>query len=221
MTIPPDIHSVALSPIVEMFELSGYDRTNSNAIFRFCNIPGGVTWQGRFYQVIPVETEGFEFQTSGALPRPSIRVSNVGGMISSLINNYNDLIGAKLTRKRTLAKYLDGQPQADRNAAFPDDIWYVEQKTLENDTVVSWELSSSLDLEGLQLPRRIVVANTCLWFYRGSSCGYTGGAVAKIDDTPTSNLAEDVCGKRIASCKLRFGENAVLPYGGFPSCSRL
>jgi phage-related protein len=27
----------------------------------------------------------------------------------------------------------------------------------------------------------------------------------------------DQCGKRLDSCKLRFGEGAVLPYGGFPA----
>ena len=31
-----------------------------------------------------------------------------------------------------------------------------------------------------------------------------------------STLAEDVCGKRVASCKLRFGDNGELPFGSFP-----
>jgi len=35
--------------------------------------------------------------------------------------------------------------------------------------------------------------------------------------TGTADPLEDVCGKRIASCKKRFGEYAELPFGSFPS----
>jgi len=35
--------------------------------------------------------------------------------------------------------------------------------------------------------------------------------------TGTANPLEDVCGKRITSCKKRFGEYAELPFGSFPS----
>ena len=35
--------------------------------------------------------------------------------------------------------------------------------------------------------------------------------------TGTANPLEDVCGKRISSCKNRFGEYAELPFGSFPS----
>jgi phage-related protein len=30
------------------------------------------------------------------------------------------------------------------------------------------------------------------------------------------NASQDVCGKRVDSCKLRFGQNAELPFGGYP-----
>jgi lambda family phage minor tail protein L len=35
-------------------------------------------------------------------------VANVTGSIAALILSYQDLVGAKITRKRTLVKYLDG-----------------------------------------------------------------------------------------------------------------
>ena len=38
-----------------------------------------------------------------------------------------------------------------------------------------------------------------------------GGTLITVDPT------KDVCGKRIASCKARFGANAELPFGSFPS----
>jgi len=32
-------------------------------------------------------------------------------------------------------------------------------------------------------------------------------------------LAQDVCGKRVSSCEVRFGTNAELPFGGFPAAA--
>ena len=73
-------------------------------------------------------------------------------------------------------------------------------------------------MEGVQLPRRVITQNFCQWRYRGSECGYTGGAVADATDRPTGDIALDVCGKRLASCQLRFA-NQSLPFGGFPGAS--
>lgn len=35
-------------------------------------------------------------------------------------------------------------------------------------------------------------------------------------NAPTTTLANDVCKKTLAACRLRFGDNAELPYGSFP-----
>lgn len=223
MSINSIIQGYSYSPVTELFELGNYDPANSTTVFRFCKL-GDVNWQGNSYNALPCETEGFEFNAGGTLPRPKIRISNVGNVVSNLIYNYNNLIGAKLTRKRTLEQFLDGQPQADPSAYFPDDIWYVERKTLEttfgDKPVIEWELSSILDLEGKTFPGRIISQSICLWRYRSSECNYAGGAVADANDNATNNLAQDVCGKRVASCKLRFGANATLPFGGFPGAHR-
>jgi hypothetical protein len=39
-----------------------------------------------------------------------------------------------------------------------------------------------MDLEGLQLPRRVITQNHCLWRYRSSECGYTGAPVFNSND---------------------------------------
>ena len=36
------------------------------------------------------------------------------------------------------------------------------------------------------------------------------------NDQGVSSSTLDVCGKRISSCKARFGDTAVLPFGSFP-----
>ena len=40
--------------------------------------------------------------------------------------------------------------------------------------------------------------------------------MATAADVATSNPAQDSCGHRLASCKMRFGATAELPFGGFP-----
>nr|MDA4987746.1 phage minor tail protein L [Acinetobacter baumannii] len=57
--------------------------------------------------------------------------------------------------------------------------------------------------------------------YRGEECGYTGVAMFTDKDEPTDNPALDRCGGRLRSCRLRFGENKPLPFGGFPASSLL
>jgi lambda family phage minor tail protein L len=153
-----------------------------------------------------------------------VRVANITGLVSALARDYNDLVGATLTRKRTFLRYLDavnfaaGNPSADPAQAFADEVWFVDRKASENRVLVEFELAASFDLAGVKLPRRQVVQNVCAWRYRSAECSYAGGAVADLNDNPTTDLAADQCGKRLASCKQRFGIYAVLPFGGFPSC---
>ncbi len=185
-----------------------------------------VVWQGETYEFMPIEADGFEWRGNGSLPRPTLTVSNVMGLMSWIISQTDGLRGAKVIRKRTFVRYLDavnfsaGNPEADPNTHFPDEIWFVNRVQTETKSLVTLELSSVWDVSGVLLPRRVVV-KTCMWEYRGPYCGYTGGPVAKEDDTPTSNPAEDRCGKRLTSCKLRFGSNATLPFGGFPAVAKI
>jgi lambda family phage minor tail protein L len=113
---------------------------------------------------------------------------------------------------------LDGEPAADPSQEFPLDVFYIEQKTSENAIAITWTLSSILDLEGVRLPRRLITQNYCQWKYRSSECGYTGGPVADERDRPTGSLSNDICGKRLQSCQLRF-PNQSLPFGGFPGAT--
>jgi lambda family phage minor tail protein L len=193
-------------------------------VFRFCNYNNtsgaNVSFGGVSYTAIPIETEGFEINSSGQIPTPILRVSNVFGTITGLIGQYEDVVGAKLIRRRTLIKYLDGQPSANGSAHFPDDIWFVERKMREDKLVVEFQLASSLDLEGVQLPFRLMLQDTCPWTYRGDGCGYGGPPVANQFDQPTGDPNLDDCGKRVSSCRLRFGPFAILPFGGFPGLDR-
>jgi len=46
---------------------------------------------------------------------------------------------------------------------------------------------------------------------------YSGRTPEPLVATGTVNPLDDVCGKRVSSCKVRFGQYAELPFGSFPS----
>lgn len=228
MTITAEIQSLAPTALIELFVL---DTSNleGGGIFRFHagtnSLQQPVVWQGLTYQPLPIEVEGFDVSSQGTLPRPKIRVANVQGLFSAVAAENDDLVGCKVTRKRTFARYLDavnfpnGNAYADQHQYLPDDLYFVEQKTSETRYVIEWELSSAFDLVGVQLPRRQIIQGTCMWRYRSSECGYVGNNFFDVNDKPTTSN-KDVCGKRLNSCKKRFGYAELLPFGGFPGIIR-
>lgn len=227
MSIREDIQKLEPGALVELFEVHvGVE------VFRFHagvnKLGGDVVWQGETYIRFPIDADGFEWRGNGTLPRPKLRVANVTGLVGALARENNDLVGSKVIRRRTFARYLDAvnfpggsNPAADPNAALPDEVYFIDRKATENAVVVEFELAAALDVHGVKLPRRQVVQNVCTWRYRSPECGYAGGAVADINDQATTDMGSDQCGKRLASCKLRFGAFAELPFGAFPSAGLL
>jgi len=176
-----------------------------------------ITFQNITYEPFPVQITGFERNGQGVVTKPKLSVSNVGGIISATALQFDDLVGAKLTRKRTFAKFLDGQPTADPTQEFPIDVYFVNQKTNENAQLVEFELTTSFDLIGLGLPSRQVLQNSCPWIYKSAECSWVPvpGKYFDVKDQPQATIGGDVCGKRLTSCSLRFGA-VPLPFGGFP-----
>lgn len=226
MTISTEIQSLSPSALIELFVLDVGKQGGSVHHFHAGTneLSNDVVWQGVTYARFPIEATGFDRRSTGTLPRPILRASNIQGLLAADARAYGDYMGCKLTRKRTFAKFLDavnfsaGNPTADPGQYFPDDIFYVDRKSTETPTVIEWELAAAFDVQGVTLPRRKCIQNTCNWVYRSAECGYSGGAVADENDTATTVLASDKCSKRLSGCKLRFGTTAVLPYGGFPGC---
>ncbi len=216
------------SAIIELFELR-LDSTlhGSSDVYRFhaganADVDGNIVFNSQTYTRIPIKADGFEYSNTGTLPRPTLSISNLDGTMTTLLllvnatTAGNDLGGAEVRRIRTLKKYLDGESAADPNARWPEERWFVDRKASESRDSVTFELASKFDLAGQKLPKRQVIANVCQWKYRSSECSYTGSNYFDVNGNSVSTLAEDVCGKRVASCKLRFGDTAELPFGSFP-----
>lgn len=218
MSINADIQTLEVGSVVTLFTVDG--TSIGSDVFHFHPYgQGQILFQGIAYEPWRMEATGFE-RSGNSNPSPKLRMENVTGYIGALCDAYDDMRGAVITRRRTLAKYLDGQPDADTNEEFPPEIWFVEQKTAENPEYVEFELSSALDFQNVQIPRRQIIQNYCPWRYRGPECGYTGGPVADEYDIITTDAAKDKCGKRLQSCVMRFIQydpNPELPFGGFPA----
>ncbi|MAK88473.1 MAG: phage minor tail protein L [Pseudomonas sp.] len=229
-----ELSVLAPSAIIEMFELH-LDATlhGSSDVFRWHSgvndqVTGNLVWNGNTYTRIPIQADGFEFRNTGTLPRPTLTVANTDSSVTALlilvnaITIGNDLAGAELRRIRTLKKFLDaanfaaGNADADPYASMPEERYYIDRKTSESREAVVFELASKFDLAGQKIPKRQCIANVCQWEYRSSECSYTGSNFFDINDNAAATLAQDACGKRLSSCKLRFGENGELPFGSFP-----
>lgn len=228
MTVPQSIQEqiqkLDPSAIIELFQMQLTLAVNGIDITFYYHagtneLIGDVVFNSITYSAYPIQVEGFEISSQGALPRPKMRVSNITSAISALMLQYN-VLNAKVTRIRTCVKFLDavnfsgGNPSADPTAKFTDEIWYVDRVSSENRDVVEFELTSKLDLINLVLPRRQVVEH-CPWRYRGAECGYTGTNYFDVNNNSVASASQDVCGKRYSSCAARF-PSGNLPFGGFP-----
>jgi|MDSZ01.2.fsa_nt_gb phage-related protein len=271
-----ELLKLAPSAVIELFELRlDSSLHGSSDVYRFHagmsrndrNQDVNVVFNGAEYTRLPIKAEGFEYTSTGTLPRPTLTVSNMDSTMTvllALVNETtagNDLGGAEVRRIRTLKKYLDdinfrfeniavtqggdmlttqsgdslnpetvGNPSGvpDPHAQFPQERWFIDRKASESRDTVTFELASKFDLAGQKLPKRQVIANVCQWIYKSTECGYnpSTGPGKTIDGTNFRRFdvnnegvttdAEDVCGKRVASCKCRFGDNAELPFGSFP-----
>lgn len=227
MSVRSDISQLAPMSLVEMFVYDDRAIGGGNVLrWHSGTKPVGnmpIVWQNFTYEPFPIEASGFEVNATGKLPRPTLRASNIGGTLGAYVRSIQDALGAKVTRKRTLGKYLDavnfpgGNPYADPNTYFPDEIYYIARKATENAVYIEMELAVPFDVEGVQLPRYQVLASTCQWVYRGAACGYIGPPVQDINGNPTGDPAKDECRKTLAACRARFGQTGTLRTSAFPA----
>ena len=120
MAIPVSVlQSTSPGSVIELFSIQLNTALHgANTLYRFhnganLNANGEVVWAGNSYLRFPIDCSGFEFGSTGTLPRPKISISNIFGTITAIMQDVNettvgnDLNGATFTRIRTLARYLD------------------------------------------------------------------------------------------------------------------
>jgi|TARA_R100000149_G_C5875925_1_gene139766 lambda family phage minor tail protein L len=195
MAIPiSELQSITPSAKIELFvmelvEGTHYATGNPSSVpttYRFhagtnMNTYSEIIWQGNSYQRFPITAEGFAFEGKGQIPRPTLTMSNLGGISRSgqvitvtdllilvnLITPHNDLINTKITRLQVLASSLDaanfpgtvnpfGTPNSNE---LPQEIFFIDRKVAESRNTVQFELVSRLDQQNKKLPKRQVTRN--------------------------------------------------------------
>lgn len=170
----------AAEPLVELFEIDASAAEIGAAVLRFSNqldTAGPIVWKGLTYPAFPIEMSAVELEGRGVSNRPRLSLGNINGFFSALNVTYQDLLGAKVTRRRVLAKYLDGHGSANTSAGLPEDVYFIDQKVSESSSHVVYDLAGVYELEGIKLPLLRVNAYSCVVRYRGPECSYTGTSI--------------------------------------------
>ena len=186
-----------------------------------------IIFNGQVFEPMALQVDGLEMNATGKASTPTLTMANningVQGAVSAYCLKFEDFVGAKLKVIRTLAKYLDSEnfstvnQNADVNESKTQ-VWYIEQKTSENNQTVAFELSNPIDFQGRQIPVRNITSY-CTWAidgYRGEQCQYTGMKYFTDKNEPTNDPSQDKCPGYYKACNNRGNE---ANFGGFPASS--
>ena len=147
MAIPiTELQKPAIDNIVELFQLElttaihGVSQTHYFHNGVGTNNDANIIFDNNEYTRMPIEATGFEYNGK-QLPRPTLKVSNILGNITTILLTLpQGLEGAKVTRIRTLRRYID-----DANFEGGDIL-------LEDGSFLLQEDDSVVDLESGQNP---------------------------------------------------------------------
>lgn len=190
-----------------------------------------VSFGGVEFSSVPVELAGMTISGTGSLQTPTMTVANTDGFIQEILNSFGDLEGCKVTRWRTFARYLDDGVSPDSTAFYGPDVYKIDRKAADTPEQVQWEMSALIDSQGVYVGRT-VIRDTCLWRYREfnaltgtfnyarATCPYAGTNYFDKNNKPVGSPAEDIPSRNVGCCKARFGDDAALPFGGFPGIVR-
>lgn len=170
-----------------------------------------VSFNGSTYTPMPIECDGFEISSKG-LPTPTIRVSNILGLIGTLVREYDGLQGAKVSRY-TLKKQAAGYIYSTADVVGNVEIYYIDRPTNHTSISIAFELRSIFDLNKNRLPKRTILQSTCPLVYGSAECGNPVSALY-----PTCPRTVDACFVRT---QLTTGlGNPELPIGSFVAVNK-
>ena len=114
MAVPvSELQKINPSNVIELFQLQlDNDIHGSTTTYYFHNGTSdnnnaNIIFNNLEYTRMPIEASGFEFNGK-QLPRPSLKISNILGTFTTILLTLSQgLEGAKVTRIRTLERYID------------------------------------------------------------------------------------------------------------------
>nr|WP_250205175.1 phage minor tail protein L [Morganella morganii] len=220
------VTQIEQSAMLDLYEVD-LSRFGGN-VYRFHDGMNGllkpVIWQGNRYDPYPVQVTGLSMTAQGASARPKMTFANIDGLLTAINNDYDDALGAIVTRRQVMEQYLDavnfpdGNNQADQSREAVQKF-VIEQRENSDSDFVTYVLALPTETDNAQIPARVIQADICPWRYRGQDCGYDGPPVADEKDQPTNEPTKDQCSHKYRGCKLR--HSSVLPFGGFLGSNKL
>tara|TARA_B100000575_G_C23130872_1_gene655972 strand:- start:950 stop:2128 length:1179 start_codon:yes stop_codon:yes gene_type:complete len=168
----------------------------------------------RTYTPIPIELEGFDVQSDGSIPRPTMTVANIESTFKDALGGlgFEDLIGKRITRRTTQEKYLVGNSgDSTPPVEFPSVTYVIDRLASKTIMSVVFELAAPFDLAGIKLPRRVVVGGACPWKYQGASTTLAesakeGGCTWRLDNKLNINGTDKVIA-------LNENDEYLIPFG--------
>ena len=172
------LYEIDISDLITRSERKVYSDSDFSGSLRFHNnlklVQSSIFWSGKEYFPAPIHADGFETSAKGSPATPKLSATiNLEGLtgdtaerikyLKYAIRDLDSLCGAKVTRYRTFARYLDCKnfytdcknangtvneidgtgttlisnvlpaPEdfdADPNAFFPPDIYYIDRKSI-------------------------------------------------------------------------------------------
>lgn len=176
-----------------------------------------IKFRGEEYGARPFGISGIGLTSDGKASKPKLVLSNLDSVPSAMVRVYNGMMQAKVTIYITSADLISDDGSIE-DGAFRRMVYYIERPDQVNPQTVSFELTSPYDMDGVMIPSRVTQAN-CFWAQRGwyrsgKGCGYNGARYFDKDNNPVSDPGLDVCAGNVSACKLRFGSDQELDFGG-------
>jgi len=136
------------------------------------------------------QTWGWADNSTGSYPAPTITSSTGLFRVNEVINGRIELNSANPFRSTPSGT----MPFVSASFKITQCVNFANRLIIQNDGILV-----------LLNPQDVV-----MW-----QAGTAQGGEPRVNTT-TGDPLKDVCGKRLSSCKVRFGENAELPFGSFP-----
>lgn len=164
--IPADMRiavtQIEQSAMLDLYEVD-LSRFGGN-VYRFHDGMNGllkpVIWQGNRYDPYPVQVTGLSMTAQGASARPKMTFANIDGLLTAINNDYDDALGAIVTRRQVMEQYLDavnfpdGNNQADPSREAVQKF-VIEQRENSDSDFVTYVLALPTETDNAQIPARL------------------------------------------------------------------
>lgn len=177
-----------------------------------------IKFNGNSYGARPFGISDISFESNGKAGKPKLTVSNADSQVSALIRSYNGLMQAKVTIWIIAADLMNPDGTINEGATRKM-VYYIERPNMVNNKFAQFELTSPYDMDGLMIPAK-TVQSVCYWAQRGwyrsgKGCAYNGqNGYFDKDNNPVQDPSLDYCAGTTKACKIRYGENNALDFGG-------